>query len=623
MDWRRRKRQLLLVLIAILLPAGVLVSLAVRVFRQEAELAEKRMADVRRDALVQLRREVAAKLEAIKLQEVDHLRDEPRLPITRRPPGSAVVFVVPLEQDRMVMPWDERRRPEHPSPQYDAFRRRGEALEFLESNAEAAAEAYREAFRFARGPAEKCEAQLWMARSLLKTGKAEEGADIYHTMLSSCGSVRDDDGIPFSLYAAERLVSNQLDAGGARQYVAALAAQPRWWSPMQAYLMRTLLGDIPALSSEIHDMEQMVALAADLHGAGLFRLDIPFSERPGETAWLGYGTEPWLVTVMSPGEMASSVVLAISSTAVTPPGATLVPRNSTESDPLGEGFIDVDVQWEAGRFEHGAQRLPAGLYAAGLALILGATALAGYLLLRDVNRETRMADMRSHFVASVSHELKTPLTAIRMFAETLALGRSRDEGTRTEYLQTIVNESERLSRLVDNVLDFSRIERGNKIYRMLPASLVDVVHSAARAMQYPLAQLGFHLELTIDGLLPELALDVDAMEQAILNLLTNAMKYSGDSRRIELRLHPAGSEAVVEISDHGVGIREDDLDRIFEKFYRVRSPDTDLVAGTGLGLTLAMHIVKAHGGRLEVASTLGKGSIFSIVLPLHRAKAAT
>jgi signal transduction histidine kinase len=231
-----------------------------------------------------------------------------------------------------------------------------------------------------------------------------------------------------------------------------------------------------------------------------------------------------------------------------------------------------------------------------------------------------VAEMRSHFVASVSHELKTPLTAIRMFAETLAMGRVADEQTRSEYLQTVVSESERLSRLVDNVLDFSRIERGKKIYRMQRVFLPDIVRAAAKAMQYPLTQHGFTLTVSIEDRCPSvlsIVADADALEQAVLNLLANAVKYSGDARDIDLRLDRSDSEAIIQVIDRGIGIAPEDQPRIFEKFYRVRSSHSERVPGTGLGLTLATHIVKAHGGSLKVASEPGRGSTFSIILPLN------
>ena len=290
--------------------------------------------------------------------------------------------------------------------------------------------------------------------------------------------------------------------------------------------MRSLLNAVPdgtvkqarkKAASEIHDIEQIMALVGDIRDR-VGKLEIASRSAPGDLSWIGYGDEPWLVTVMSPTPFAAPVVMAVSSAKVVPAGATLRSQHTVNSEPLGDGFVDLHVEWPADRFAP-PRGAPGALYAAGLILTLGATLLAAYLLLRDVHREVQMAEMRSHFVASVSHELKTPLTAIRMFAETLAMGRTEGEHATSEYLQTIVSESERLSRLVDNVLDFSRIEQGRKIYRLQSTCLTDVVRSAARTMQYPLSQLGFTLKISIDDGLPPLQADADALEQALLNLL--------------------------------------------------------------------------------------------------------
>lgn len=309
--------------------------------------------------------------------------------------------------------------------------------------------------------------------------------------------------------------------------------------------------------------------------------------------------------------------MAVSSAMVAPPGVRLLSR-SAEGDALGEAFPGVHVEWTDNRFPGTAlQGLPAGIWIAALALVLGVAVFGGYLLLRDVNRDVHMTEVRSQFVASVSHELKTPLTAIRMFAETLAMGRARDERTKSEYLDTIVGESERLARLVDNVLDFSKIEQGKKIYRLRPTRLDEVANSATRAMQFPLAQEGFRLRLSVQEEMPEIEADPDAIQQAILNLLTNAMKYSGDAREIDLRLAARNGDAVIEVVDHGLGMAPEEQKHVFEKFYRAPSHESRLIAGTGLGLTLVDHIVKAHGGRVEVASAPGAGSTFCMFLPIE------
>jgi len=231
-----------------------------------------------------------------------------------------------------------------------------------------------------------------------------------------------------------------------------------------------------------------------------------------------------------------------------------------------------------------------------------------------------MANMRSQFVSSVSHELKTPLTAIRMFAETLRLGRSKSKKTSEEYLDTIVNESQRLTRLLNNVLDFSKIEEGKRIYQPEPASLYEIIQASARAMEYPLNQYGFRLNVSAEEDLPDVRVDRDALEQAILNLLNNAMKYSGDSRDIELRLQRKDGHAVIQVIDQGVGIDPKEQKKIFEKFYRIPTRENERTAGTGLGLSLVSHIVRAHGGHIEVESVPGKGTSFSIYLPLESEK---
>jgi signal transduction histidine kinase len=202
-----------------------------------------------------------------------------------------------------------------------------------------------------------------------------------------------------------------------------------------------------------------------------------------------------------------------------------------------------------------------------------------------------------------------------MFAELLEM-RTADESTQAEYLNTIVNESERLTRLLNNVLDFSRIEHGQKSYAIAPTQLDQVIRSATRVMEYPLNAQGFDLRVQIDEAMPPVPADPDAVKQAVLNLLTNAMKYSGKSRTIELQLRRDGSEAVVEVTDHGIGIPAHEQARIFEKFYRANVPENQAISGTGLGLALVAHIVHAHHGSVRVDSRDGDGTIFSIRLPM-------
>ena len=249
--------------------------------------------------------------------------------------------------------------------------------------------------------------------------------------------------------------------------------------------------------------------------------------------------------------------------------------------------------------------------------MLSITFFGAFLVWRDVRRELRLADLRSQFVSSVSHELKTPLTSIRMLAEILQTKDPPDRRMQADYLGTIVGESERLTRLLNNVLDLSKIEQDRMMYRPRPTLLAEVAHRAVQAVEYPLEQEGFTLSVDSQHELPLVSVDPDALEQAILNLLTNAMKYSGESREIDLRLRSEDGHAVVEVTDRGMGIAPQELERLTEKFYRVPTAENRHVPGTGLGLTLVDHMAKSHGGDLRVRSVVGAGSTFAIWLPLE------
>ena len=208
---------------------------------------------------------------------------------------------------------------------------------------------------------------------------------------------------------------------------------------------------------------------------------------------MGYGENPWLLTLVSPTSFAAPLVMAVSSRQIVPEDVTLHVTPAAGTLPVRRRFR----RSARGVAARPLRRSACGrglLYGSMLVVVLGAGLLAGYLLIRDVHREAETASLRSHFVASVSHELKTPLTSIRAHAETLLMGRAGSAETTSDYLQTIVSESERLTRLVDSVLDFSRIDQGRKTYHLQETPLDEVVRSAARAMEYPLSQLGFTLD---------------------------------------------------------------------------------------------------------------------------------
>jgi signal transduction histidine kinase len=620
-DRRLRVRRIALLLSAILIPAAAVVLLLVRVVHQENELSERRAEEQRREARDQLRRELTARLQALRLEEVNRLIGESG---RRLPPDSPIVFVAPMVQDRMVVPWEDGRAAPLPTAAFARWQRDGEAREFQHHDPVGATASYRHALEGASSLWEQCSARVWLGRSCLKAGLTGDAEVIDRGALEACGEVLDADGVPLALYAAERLLSNGRTDASVAEPVLRLAGARRWRSPNEVFLLQSLLRRMSSpsaatalstLAGEIRNTEQVSELARGMHDH-LAKLQRASRSAPGDLSWMGYGDEPWLLTVVSPTSFAAPVMMAVSSRRIVPAGVTLRATPTPGAVPLGDGFVDLHVEWPAGRFDV-PSAVPGVLYGAMLSVVLGAALLAGYLLLRDVHRETQTAELRSHFVASVSHELKTPLTSIRAHAETLLMGRASSAEATSDYLKTIVSESERLTRLVDSVLEFSRIDQGRKTYHLQVTELEDVVRSAAKTMEYALAQLGFTLTISSDGTAPTLRADPEALTQAILNLLGNAMKYSGDARRIEMRVGTRGGEAFVDVVDHGIGIAADDQARIFERFQRVQSLETAGIAGTGLGLPLALHVVEAHRGRIAVASQPGHGSTFSVRIPLQ------
>jgi signal transduction histidine kinase len=261
-------------------------------------------------------------------------------------------------------------------------------------------------------------------------------------------------------------------------------------------------------------------------------------------------------------------------------------------------------------------RRQAALFTAAFALLLVVIVIGLATTYRLVRRESEMARLKSDFVANVSHDLKTPLSLIRMFAETLELNRVSDESTRREYYAVITRESERLTRLIDNVLDFSRIEGGRQRYEIALHPVEPLVQEVLDAFRYPLAQQSFKVEVRVEPGLPEAPMDPEAIKQALGNLLDNAIKYSGDARRVAVTARKAGDEICIDVADGGIGIHPAERERIFEKFYRAGRSDTQGRRGSGVGLAVVKHIVEAHGGRVSVESRPGEGSRFTLHLPL-------
>ncbi len=254
--------------------------------------------------------------------------------------------------------------------------------------------------------------------------------------------------------------------------------------------------------------------------------------------------------------------------------------------------------------------------------------VAGVLtILFAAETERQASALKSEFVANVSHELKTPLALVRMFAEMLQSGRVQNEEKRVEYLNVIVSESERLSNLIENVLDFARVERGRASYDFSPADLGDVVRTAVNVYRYRAEREGVEVALEIADGLPEVLLDVRAVELMVINLLDNALKYAPESKRVSVSVTATKEGVEVAVSDQGPGIPEAEQSRIFERFVRGTSAKPrdgqSPVRGSGIGLSLVRHIAESHQGRAWVESTLGQGATFRFAIPRPRGVGAS
>ncbi len=635
-------KQVLLFLIAVVLPSTVLVVLTWHMIGQQKELNEKRLADERRRMATEIGQKLLVRLEEIKLHEVSAAASRTKPPNTTDYTSDEIILTALADGDRLVLPWEANQSNNRLSPDETAFFekiRRAEQEEFIRRQFDQASTLYCECIKETQKPAEQAYARLLRARVLAKSGQVDESLAEYRKVLAVSSHVTDEHGIPFCLYAAGRLLEKGDSYDEVTQLIESEINAQRWLSPAESYIVRDIMNLL--VESGIEDStkrqaaenlrQQILNLISLQEKILSLQKDFPKlammaqwagPKQKAESVWIPFGEEIWLVSLapaLAEGQRMAIVVRGQSILKSIAANVRLTADTDFNAESLGKSFPGLRLAYTTkdGAFTASDLGLQKSFYLLALLLVLCVTLFGAYFLYRDVGRELRMAEMRSQFIASVTHELKTPLTAIRIFAETLLMGRTKDPQAKTEYLETIVNESHRLTRLLNNVLDFSKIEKGKRTYHKEPACLSEIVNAAVQATQYPLKQQDFHLNVQIDEGLPDIRVDRDAIGQAILNLLSNAMKYSGESRQIDLQVEKKAGHVVIKVSDHGIGIDPSQQNRIFEKFYRVPSEQNQRIPGTGLGLALVFHIVKAHDGHVEVRSAAGKGSTFSIHLPLE------
>jgi two-component system phosphate regulon sensor histidine kinase PhoR len=237
-------------------------------------------------------------------------------------------------------------------------------------------------------------------------------------------------------------------------------------------------------------------------------------------------------------------------------------------------------------------------------------------ILLAAERERRISTLKSDFVANVSHELKTPLALVRMFGEMLQSGKVASDEKRQQYLDIIVSESERLSSLIENVLDFARVERGRGAYDFAEGNVGEAVAKAVSVYRYRAEREGIELLMELEPDLPSTRIDSRALELAVMNLIDNALKYAPGSGTVVVGAQRKGGSIVVRVADRGPGVPFEDQARIFERFVRGSTARARPIRGSGIGLALVKHIAESHGGRAWVVSRAGQGATFTVSIPV-------
>jgi len=255
-----------------------------------------------------------------------------------------------------------------------------------------------------------------------------------------------------------------------------------------------------------------------------------------------------------------------------------------------------------------------GVFLLWLVIIVGAG-----LVMYNLLKQRRLSLQKTTFISSITHELKTPLTSIKMFSDFLTKNVNlQNDPEAQKYLGIIKTESNRLAQLVDNVLDFAKIERGIKQYHFEYEEPEAVIHSVVDTFRYQANIHGVPIELKLEAPMPEVFIDRNAVSQALINLISNAIKYSPNKQKITVEAAKNEQYVNISVTDHGIGIEKKHLEHIFDDYFRINEKSSENIAGTGLGLPLVKRIAEAHGGSVAVESEYGKGSIFTLKLPLAK-----
>ncbi|MBN1341134.1 MAG: HAMP domain-containing histidine kinase [Phycisphaerae bacterium] len=568
------------------------------------------------------------------------------------PPGMFSTLVETLGIDGVVI-YDGQQRVAYPSPdlsrseaqrQEDAAWQKARELEYVRSDPLAAAKAYGEIAERAEGVDAVAQAMLAQARCLATSGRAAEAIPILIRTLprAKYEGARDQHGRLIAPDAMLRGIELIGDAGSADSQAVARDLVERVGtyvdsqmpSGQRRFLMRQLreiLPDCPnwptldaeELTARYLESEPTLPPAGNLRPTGLpgiWRIATP----SGRVVILCRGA--WIKTHLM--EQTAFVDWLLDSPSA---GLTLLPpedANEADSCLISQAIGSRMPGWSVGLYLKGpdpfaseAERQITVYYWTGTLMVVGISMLAGLIGWRFA-RQIRLTRLKNDLIATVSHELKTPLASMRVLADTLLAGNIRDEGQAREYVELIAKENARLSRLIDNFLTFSRMERNKGSFEFQEVDVSEIVAEAVEAVRERFNTPDCRLNVDVAQNLPTVVGDKDALITVVLNLLDNAQKYTEDRKEISLRAFLDGSEVCLEVRDNGIGMSGRATRKVFDRFYQVDQHLSRTAGGCGLGLSIVKFIVDAHGGRIDVRSQLGHGSTFSVRLPVRHPNGA-